>query len=111
MKRQRLVDHSAPIARGATLAGDVWTLMILWAAGRGVNRFDDFLTEVRIPSSTLAGRLKHLVAEGFFERRRYRSFPPRYEYVLTDLGRDFQTVLAALSDWTRRNFGGAPPQV
>ncbi|HWU13237.1 MAG TPA: helix-turn-helix domain-containing protein [Caulobacter sp.] len=109
MKRNRLVHHPDPIARSLDLAGDAWTLMILWVAGRGVNRFDDFKSEVRIPASTLAGRLRRLVAEGFFVRRRYRNYPPRYEYLLTDAGLDFQAVLSALSGWAHRNSSTTPP--
>jgi hypothetical protein len=38
------------------------------------------------------------------ERRRYNDRPPRDEYVLTERGRDFHTVLLALMAFGNRHF-------
>jgi hypothetical protein len=45
-----------------------------------------------------------LSKNGLLEKRRYSERPPRYEYVLTDLGRDFQPVLTALMAFGNRHF-------
>jgi DNA-binding HxlR family transcriptional regulator len=39
------------------------------------------------------------------EKRRYSERPPRDEYVLTQAGRDFIPVLAAMGEWGRRYNG------
>jgi hypothetical protein len=52
----------------------------------------------------LARRLKSLVEAGLLERRRYSERPPRDEYVLTEVGRDFRPVLWALLAWGNRHF-------
>ena len=41
-----------------------------------------------IARNVLAAKLKDLVADGLLERRRYRTDPDWYEYVLTDAGHD-----------------------
>jgi len=53
------------------------------------------------------------VGEGLLERQLYQSEPPRYEYVLTEKGRDFFGVLAAMSAWGDRWLAGqdGPPIV
>jgi DNA-binding HxlR family transcriptional regulator len=32
----------------------------------------------------------------FLQRRRYSERPPRYEYILTERGRDFRPVIVAM---------------
>ncbi|MBV8156646.1 MAG: winged helix-turn-helix transcriptional regulator, partial [Dyella sp.] len=43
-----------------------------------------------------------LVDAGLLERRRYSERPRRYEYLLTERGRDFRPVLLALMSWGNR---------
>jgi DNA-binding HxlR family transcriptional regulator len=40
--------------------------------------------------------LSALVDAGLLERRCYSERPPRYEYVLTEMGRDFRPVIIAI---------------
>jgi len=50
------------------------------------------------------------VEAGLLKRRRYSQRPPRYEYVLTERGRDFRPVMQAMLAWGNRHFApkGAP---
>jgi len=52
----------------------------------------------------LTRRLNALVQAGLLERRLYNERPPRYEYVLTDVGRDFRPVMIAMMAWGNRHF-------
>jgi len=45
-----------------------------------------------------------LVDAGLLQRRRYSERPPRYEYILTDMGRDFRPVIVAMFAWGNRHF-------
>ncbi|WP_232471323.1 winged helix-turn-helix transcriptional regulator [Pseudomonas aeruginosa] len=83
--------------------------MILRDAFQGLSKFDEFEKNLGISANILARRLKHLTAEGLFERRRYNDHPPRFEYVLTDKGRDFYPVAIALFAWGNRNL--APNEI
>lgn len=94
--------------------GDWWTPLILREAFGGTRRFDKFSEHLDIPRAVLTARLKRLVEEGMFDRAEYQSNPPRFEYLLTEKGRDFWGVMAAMwrfgSDWMWPE-GEEPPGV
>ena len=93
-----------PVARTVERVGDAWSLMILRDALHGLTRFDQFRKSLGIAPNILADRLGRLVEAGFLERRRYSVRPARDDYVITDVGRDFQPVLYALMAFGNRNF-------
>jgi len=66
-----------------------------------------------IGRNVLTQRLKRLVEEGMLDRVRYQEKPDRYEYVLTDKGRDFYPVVLAMAAWGDRWLNGpaGPPIV
>jgi DNA-binding HxlR family transcriptional regulator len=76
------------IERAADVIGDRWTILVLREAFYGVRRYGEMVRNLGIARNVLAARLKALVADGLLERRRYRTDPDWYEYVLTDAGRD-----------------------
>lgn len=83
-------------------------MLILRDAGIGLTRFDEFRKSLGIAPNILTRRLTALVDAGLLERRRYSDKPPRYEYVLTEAGRDYLPILQALGGWARKHFGGGP---
>lgn len=95
------------------LLGDQWTLLVLREAFYGVSRFDRFQTSLGIARNTLTERLDRLVGAGLLERVRYQDRPARYEYVLSEMGRDFFPVLAAIIRWGDRwlDDGLGPPVI
>ncbi|MFI5798670.1 winged helix-turn-helix transcriptional regulator [Streptomyces sp. NPDC051677] len=84
------------------LLGDWWTPLVLREAFYGIRRFDEFQQELGIARNTLADRLRRLVDEGLLEKQLYQTEPRRYDYVLTEKGKDFFGVLAAMSRWGDR---------
>ncbi|AHH95607.1 helix-turn-helix domain-containing protein [Kutzneria viridogrisea] len=84
------------------LLGDWWTPLVLREAFYGVRRFDDFQQSLGVARNTLTTRLNRLVEEGLLERVPYQDRPVRHEYLLTDKGRDFFPVLAAMVRWGDR---------
>ncbi len=103
MRRTRFDRAPCPIARTTDLIGDWWTPVVLREAFLGRKRFDDFQQALDVSRGVLAQRLRRLVDEGLLEKRLYEERPPRHEYVLTEKGRAFYPVLAAMwrfgSDW------------
>jgi DNA-binding HxlR family transcriptional regulator len=95
----RLEDRECPLSATLGLVGEWWTLLILHDAFDGYTRFDQFQDNLGISSSLLTSRLKRLVTSGLLERRQYQSNPPRYEYLLTELGRSLRPVLVVLAAW------------
>lgn len=102
MKRTSFARWPCSIARTVDLIGDWWTPLVLREAYYGVRRFDDFEAGLGIGRNILTERLRRLVREGLLERRKYQDHPPRYEYRLTDKGKDFFPVLAAMVAWGDR---------
>jgi DNA-binding HxlR family transcriptional regulator len=100
VRNTRLADMPCPVARTLDVVGEWWTLLIVRDALLGARRFDEF-KRTGIADNILSARLKRLVDEGLFERRRYQERPHRYEYVLTEKGRALATVIAALRSWGR----------
>lgn len=106
MRRTSFATWPCSIARTMDLLGDWWTPLVLREAFYGIRRFDEFQQELGIARNTLADRLHRLVDEGLLEKQLYTSEPKRYEYVLTEKGRDFFGVLLAMSRWGDRWLAG-----
>jgi DNA-binding HxlR family transcriptional regulator len=99
MRRTRFDEWPCPIARVTDLVGDWWTPLVLRESFYGRRRFDQFVEALGIPRPVLSQRLARLTEEGLLERRQYEDHPPRWEYRLTDKGRAFWDVLAAMWRW------------
>ena len=112
MRRTRFDEWPCPIARTTDLIGDWWTPLIMREAFSGRRRFEEFQTALDAPRAVLTTRLKRLCSEGMLERVAYHQSPVRYEYRLTDKGRAFWDVLAAMwrwgSDWLWPDDTGSP---
>ena len=104
MQRKSFGDMPCPIARSLERVGEWWSILILRDAFHGLTRFDQFQKSLEIAPNMLTRRLNALVEAGLLERRRYSERPPRYEYLLTERGRDFRPVLWALLAWGNKHF-------
>ncbi len=87
------------MARSLEIVGDWWTLLIVRDAFMGVRRFDDFQEHLGIARNILAARIKRLMEFGILDRQLYQLRPKRYEYVLTESGKDLKIVLFAIKQW------------
>lgn len=97
--KQSFGDIACSIARTVDVVGQRWTPLILRDLFAGLTRFEDIRRDLGIASNILAARLDELEGHGVVERRQYQSAPPRYEYLLTDKGRDLYPVIATLLAW------------
>ena len=89
MQRKSFGKMPCPIARSLERVGEWWSILIIRDALHGFTRFDEFQRSLNIAPNILTRRLSALVDAGLLERRRYSERPPRYEYILTEKGRDF----------------------
>lgn len=90
------------MARGLELIGDWWSPLIIRDLFLDVRRFDELVEDLGISRNLLTTRLKSLVENGIVRRVAYRQRPTRYEYHLTEVGRDLVPVLLALTAWGDR---------
>jgi DNA-binding HxlR family transcriptional regulator len=104
MERKTFRNMPCPVARTLDRVGEWWSMLILRDAFHGLTRFDQFQVSLEIAPNMLTRRLNSLVEDGFLERRLYSEHPPRHEYVLTEKGRDFWSVLAAITAFGNRYF-------
>jgi DNA-binding HxlR family transcriptional regulator len=104
MQRKSFGRMHCPVARSLERVGEWWSILILRDALHGLTRFDQFEESLGIAPNMLARRLSTLVNSGLLERRRYSEHPPRYEYVLTERGRDFRSVILAMHAWGNKHF-------
>lgn len=99
MRRTRFDDWPCPIARVTDLVGDWWTPLVMREAFSGRKRFEEFTDALGLSRPILTQRLNRLVEEGLLVKVAYEEHPPRYEYRLTEKGRQFYSVLAAMWRW------------
>ena len=101
------------VSRALALIGDHWTLMILREALFGVRRYGQLARNLGIPRPTLSARLRSMVDAGLLERILYARDPDRYEYRLTEAGRELFGAAAMLMRWGDRYLAGpqGPPIV
>ena len=96
-----VLDRGRPssVAQTLKVIGDRWSFMVIREAFFGIRRFDDLQNTLGIAPNILTDRLDRLVAEGIFKRRKYQDLPERYEYPLTDKGKDLYGPLIAMLRW------------
>jgi DNA-binding HxlR family transcriptional regulator len=111
MLKRDYEGQNCSIARTLELVGERWSLLIIRDAFRGVRRFDQLQASLGIASNVLSSRLDRLVDAGILERVRYQERPDRYEYLLTDKGRELRVPLLALMHWGDRHLAPDGPPV
>lgn len=104
MQKKDLGSMACPVARSLDRVGEWWSIMILRDCFYGETRFDGFQKNLGIAPNMLTRRLNELVEQGLLERRQYSDKPPRFEYLLTECGRDFRPVLLTLLAWGNKYF-------
>ena len=98
-----LPGRPCPIAASLELVGERWALLVVREIAMGSTRFGDIVRGTGAPRDRIAARLKALESAGVVGRTAYQQRPERFEYHLTESGRDLLTVLDALIDWGARH--------
>ncbi|MFI9552264.1 winged helix-turn-helix transcriptional regulator [Nonomuraea endophytica] len=90
--------NNCSIERTLDVVGEKWTFLVLREAFSGVRRFADMQAMTGAPRQVLSARLARLVDEGLLRKVPYREpgQRQRYEYRLTEKGRDLYPLLVAL---------------
>jgi|SRR5277367_2345155 len=99
------------VAQCLEVVGEWWSMLVIRDAFHGVRRFDDFQSRLGIARNVLAQRLTKLVDAGVLAKQPYQDNPPRYDYVLTEKGRDLWPVLTTMRQWGDRYAAPHGPPV
>jgi len=111
MLKRDYEGQNCSIARALEVVGERWTLLIVRDAFLGLRRFEQFQESLGIARNVLTERLNRLVEEGILERVRYSERPERFEYRLTQKGRDLQIALTGLVQWGDKYLSEKPPRI
>jgi DNA-binding HxlR family transcriptional regulator len=113
VERKSFTEMHCSVAQCLEVIGEWWSMLIVRDVFLGVTRFDEFQQRLGISRNILNQRLSHLVDAGVLTKVAYSDHPLRYDYRLTDKGRDLWPVLTAMRQWGDRYAapGGAPLEV
>jgi len=111
MERKSFADMHCSVAQCLEVVGEWWSMLIVRDALLGVSRFDEFQRRLGVSRNVLQQRLHRLVVAGILEKEAYSDHPPRFDYRLTDKGRDLWPVLTAMRQWGDRYAAPDGPPV
>ena len=97
-----------PFATTQRLIQGKWAVLIMKHVSAEPVRFNELLRRLpKMTHATLSNQLKMLEAEGLVKRTVYNAIPPKVDYSLTEMGRKFGPVLAAIetfgSEYMKQN--------
>ena len=96
------LPRPAAVKRTLEIFSDPWSFSVLQELFFKVRRFDEFQKKLNISRSVLTRRLRHLEEQKIITRKLYSKHAQRYEYILTERGRDMYTIFVALRQWGER---------
>jgi DNA-binding HxlR family transcriptional regulator len=99
MKRTSVAHLNCSVAQTLDVVGEWWTLLVIRNLMFGQRRFEVIQSDLGIARNILSDRLGTLVEHCIVDRVKYQDHPERFEYRLTDKGRDLFSVIAALMAW------------
>jgi DNA-binding HxlR family transcriptional regulator len=113
MERTTFSGMHCSVAQCLEVSGDWWTLLIVRDVFLGARRFDDLQARLGISRNTLNKRLARLVEVDVLKKVPYSERPPRFEYRLTERGRDLWPVIDAMRQWGDKHAApdGPPVQI
>jgi DNA-binding HxlR family transcriptional regulator len=106
MKRSSVSHLNSGIARALEVVGEWWTPLIIREVFLGHTRYDEIQGQLGIARNVLSDRLSSLVGAGVLVRVQYSERPQRFEYQLTEMGRDLFGTLVMLKSWGDRWLSG-----
>ncbi len=102
MRRASFEGMNCSVAKTLEVIGEWWTPLLLRDLFMGVSRFDEFQSRLGIARNVLTERLNRLIEAGVVEKRPYQERPERFDYRLTEKGRDLWPVITAMREWGDR---------
>lgn len=100
-----ILDAHCPARRVFELLADKWTLLVLAAITRGINRHNALLREVGgVSQKMLAQTLQKMEYNGLVTRTVYPVAPPKVEYTLTPLGQSLISIIETLGAWAETHY-------
>ncbi len=103
------VDRFCSVARTVEILSDAWMFLVLRESFFGARRFEHFQSRLQLPRNTLVIRLNKLTELGLMVKVGYSAGQTRYEYRLSDQGRDLYPTMLALMQYGDKWLSGDQP--
>ena len=91
-----------PIETIFSLIGHKWKILIIRDLLCGSKRFGELKKSTHASQKSLTTNLRELEDDGIIERKVFAQIPPKVEYSLTALGKEFHPVMEALQEWGQK---------
>lgn len=89
-----------PYTTAQKILSGKWTVLILYYLSIRTMRFNELQrTLPALTQTTLSKQLKNMEQAGLLTRKVYEQIPPKVEYSLSDIGKQFVPVLKSLEIW------------
>ena len=96
---------ACPIEITFRIIGKRWTVLIIRELLMGHTQFNRFIENIAgITPKVLTERLRELEHLGMIKRRIVSDYPVRIEYSLTDVGREFESVLLSAASFSMKHM-------
>jgi len=96
---------ACPIEITFRIIGKRWTVLIIRELLMGHTQFNRFIEKIEgITPKVLTERLRELEHLGMIKRRIVSDYPVRIEYSLTDVGREFESVLLSAAFFSMKHM-------
>ena len=93
------------IANTLDIIGDRWTLLIVRDLLFSHSKFNEIKESLKgISPNILSDRLQTLEREGIVKSTLYSKHPPRFEYELTEKGKELRHILNAIAIWGNKHL-------
>lgn len=103
MKELLFDTENCPIARVSKVFQGKWTMVILYILSEGTLRFGEIKHKLpNVTDANLTKDLRLLESYGVIHREVYPVVPPKVEYSLTDMGKDFLPILDSINKWAEK---------
>jgi DNA-binding HxlR family transcriptional regulator len=92
-----------PITLTQNIIAGKWKVIILYHLSQRTLRFNELQKLIPgISQNVLTKQLRELENDGLIHREIYKEIPPKVEYSLTDLGKDFVPVMDKMCEWGKK---------
>ncbi len=100
MRKQYKDIEICPLAGVQKVVHGKWTMVIIYYLSETTLRFSELKRKMpQVTEANLTKELRMLEEYGLVHREVYREVPPKVEYSLTEIGKQFLPVIKALETW------------
>ena len=97
---EKSISKICPFSTAQRLIQGKWTILIMHYLSEETLRFNELQRKMpKMTHAALSAQLKQLEAEGLILRKEYPQIPPKVEYSLSGIGKEFQPVLDSICEW------------